>query len=117
VYRADAERRVHLVSGQGEVVDVPRIVDRALAAEATSIYVSAAPTGSAVGFYLNQGCQLADPVHPALFAKEPEDRSPHSKLKDHISCLYEKDIDGDCKQRKQKRRQQSNQLFFFKTVS
>ncbi len=48
-------------------------VDLALAAEATSIYVSATPTGSAVGFYLSQGCQLADPVHPALFAKEPED--------------------------------------------
>jgi hypothetical protein len=26
-----------------------------------------------VGFYLRQGCGLADPVHPALFAAEPED--------------------------------------------
>jgi len=48
-------------------------VDLALAAGAESIYVSAVPTGSAVGFYLRQGCRLADPVHPALFAKEPED--------------------------------------------
>ena len=38
-----------------------------------SIYVSATPTGSAIGFYLRQGCRLADPVHPALFAHEPED--------------------------------------------
>jgi GNAT superfamily N-acetyltransferase len=48
-------------------------VDLALAARAESIYVSAVPTGSAVGFYLRQGCRLADPVNPALFAKEPED--------------------------------------------
>jgi GNAT superfamily N-acetyltransferase len=48
-------------------------VDLALAAAAESIYVSAVPTGSAVAFYLRQGCRLADPVHPALFAKEPED--------------------------------------------
>jgi len=48
-------------------------VDLALAADATSMYVSATPTGSAVGFYLRQGCRLADPVHPRLFANEPED--------------------------------------------
>ncbi|MDP9337046.1 MAG: GNAT family N-acetyltransferase [Actinomycetota bacterium] len=48
-------------------------VDLALVAGAESIYVSAAPTGSAVGFYLRQGCRLADPVNPALFAKEPDD--------------------------------------------
>lgn len=40
---------------------------------ARSMYVSATPTGSAVGFYLSQGCRLADPVHPALFAMEPDD--------------------------------------------
>ena len=45
----------------------------ALAAGARSRYVSATPTGSAVGFYLRQGCRLADPVHPVLFAQEPED--------------------------------------------
>jgi GNAT superfamily N-acetyltransferase len=47
--------------------------DLARAAGASSIYVSATPTGSAVGFYLRQGCRLADPVHPTLFANEPED--------------------------------------------
>jgi ribosomal protein S18 acetylase RimI-like enzyme len=43
------------------------------AAGATSMYVSATPTESAVGFYLRQGCRLAQPVHPELFAAEPED--------------------------------------------
>jgi GNAT superfamily N-acetyltransferase len=42
-------------------------------AGAMKLYVSAAPTESAVGFYLRQGCALADPVHPDLFAHEPED--------------------------------------------
>ena len=42
-------------------------------AGAASMYVSATPTGSAVGFYLRQGCRLADPVHPVLFEHEPED--------------------------------------------
>lgn len=40
---------------------------------ASSMYVSATPTGSAVGFYLSRGCRLADPVHPVLFEREPED--------------------------------------------
>jgi GNAT superfamily N-acetyltransferase len=40
---------------------------------AASMYVSATPTGSAVGFYLSRGCRLADPVHPDLFAHEPDD--------------------------------------------
>ncbi len=43
------------------------------AAGATSMYVSAAPSGSAVGFYLSRGCELADPPHPDLFGMEPED--------------------------------------------
>jgi ribosomal protein S18 acetylase RimI-like enzyme len=42
-------------------------------AGARSLYVSATPTGSAVGFYLGQGCRLARPVHPTLFAEEPDD--------------------------------------------
>ena len=41
--------------------------------EARSIYVSATPTGSPVGFYLRQGCLLANPAHPVLIAKEPDD--------------------------------------------
>ena len=45
----------------------------ALGAGARSMYVSATPTGSAVGFYLRQGCRPADPVHPVLFEQEPED--------------------------------------------
>src|SRR3954452_21360470 len=42
-------------------------------AGARSLYVSATPTGSAVGFYLGRGCRLANPVHPQLFAEEPDD--------------------------------------------
>lgn len=42
-------------------------------AGAQSLYVSATPTGSAIGFYLGRGCRLADPVHEDLFAAEPED--------------------------------------------
>jgi GNAT superfamily N-acetyltransferase len=45
----------------------------AVANGAESMYVSATPTESAIGFYLRQGCRLADPVHPDLFAAEPED--------------------------------------------
>src|SRR4051812_25460446 len=48
-------------------------VDVAVLGGAESIYVSATPTESAVGFYLRQGCRLARPVHPDLFAAEPED--------------------------------------------
>jgi GNAT superfamily N-acetyltransferase len=47
--------------------------DLARTAGANSLYVSATPTGSAVGFYLRQGCRLADPVHPVLGANEPDD--------------------------------------------
>jgi CTP synthase len=43
------------------------------APDAESIYVSATPTASAVGFYLRQHCHLAHPVHPDLFAAEPDD--------------------------------------------
>jgi ribosomal protein S18 acetylase RimI-like enzyme len=48
-------------------------VDHARAADAQSLYVSATPTGSAIGFYLRHGCKLAEPVHPALYEHEPED--------------------------------------------
>jgi predicted N-acetyltransferase YhbS len=50
-----------------------RAVHLARAAGAERLYVSATPTGSAVGFYLHQGCVLADPVHPTLYADEPDD--------------------------------------------
>lgn len=48
-------------------------VAAATSAGAESMYVSAVPTGSAVGFYLSRGCRLAGPVHPVLYAKEPDD--------------------------------------------
>jgi GNAT superfamily N-acetyltransferase len=48
-------------------------VEIAAASGAQSMYVSATPTESAVGFYLKQGCRLAHPVHPGLFAAEPDD--------------------------------------------
>ena len=47
--------------------------ERARAAGSTRMYVSATPTGSAVGFYTQQGCVLADPPHAELFDHEPED--------------------------------------------
>ena len=46
---------------------------RARAAGSTLMYVSATPTGSAVGFYLSRGCTLAAPPHAEMFALEPED--------------------------------------------
>jgi len=48
-------------------------VERARRAGAATLYVSATPTGSAVGFYLQQGCTLARPPHPNLYAMEPDD--------------------------------------------
>jgi GNAT superfamily N-acetyltransferase len=45
----------------------------ARAAGATSMYISATPTGSAVGFYLAHSAVLADPVHAMLFEHEPGD--------------------------------------------
>jgi GNAT superfamily N-acetyltransferase len=45
----------------------------ARAAGATSMYVSASSTGSAVGFYRSRGCVLADPPRPELFEQEPLD--------------------------------------------
>ncbi len=42
---------------------------------ASAMYVSATPTGSAVQFYLKQGCQFAGPdeIVPELFKLEPDD--------------------------------------------
>lgn len=37
------------------------------------MYISAVPSESAVDFYFSQGCELADPVDPGLYALEPED--------------------------------------------
>ncbi len=41
-------------------------------AGATALYVSATPSGSAVGFYQSQGFALTEPL-PELFELEPED--------------------------------------------
>ena len=46
---------------------------RARSTGSRSIYVSATPSRSAVGFYLERGCRLAPHPHPVLFEKEPED--------------------------------------------
>jgi len=40
---------------------------------ATEMYVSATPSGSAVGFYLSKGFAPTATPHPALLAEEPED--------------------------------------------
>ena len=40
---------------------------------AEGLYISATPTGSAVGFYLSRGATLLVPPDPALLAAEPED--------------------------------------------
>lgn len=48
-------------------------VRRAIAAGNRQMYVSATPSGSAVGFYLAQGCTLATPPDPDLFREEPDD--------------------------------------------
>lgn len=40
---------------------------------ATHLYVSATPTGSAVGFYTSKGFAPTDTPHPDLLAEEPED--------------------------------------------
>lgn len=50
-----------------------RMVSLAVGAGATSMYVSATSTGSAVGFYRSRGFRLARPPHPELFALEPVD--------------------------------------------
>jgi len=40
---------------------------------AEELYVSATPSRSAVDFYLSQGFTIAQEVHPALYALEPDD--------------------------------------------
>ena len=42
-------------------------------AGAGKMYVSSIPSSSAVGFYLSQGCRLADNIIPELYALEPDD--------------------------------------------
>lgn len=50
-----------------------RVTEMAIESGASSLYVSATSTGSAVGFYQSQGFKLAEKVHPELYTLEPED--------------------------------------------
>jgi ribosomal protein S18 acetylase RimI-like enzyme len=50
-----------------------RCVSLAGEAGAHSMYVSATPSDSAVGFYTAMGCHGAPTPHPVLLAEEPED--------------------------------------------
>ena len=52
---------------------VKTLIAEAKQAGAKTMYVSATPSGSAVGFYLNQGFTPTDKPIPALFELEPED--------------------------------------------
>ena len=45
----------------------------AIESGATSLYVSATSTGSALGFYQSQGFQVAEKAHAELYALEPDD--------------------------------------------
>jgi ribosomal protein S18 acetylase RimI-like enzyme len=49
------------------------VVRLARASGARRLYVSATPSGSAVGFYRSHGFTPTDRPDPVLFAKEPED--------------------------------------------
>lgn len=49
------------------------VIRLARADGATQVYVSATPSGSAVGFYQSQGFGLVEQPHPELYALEPED--------------------------------------------
>ena len=49
------------------------VIKDAQTSGADKIYVSATPSGSAVGFYLSHGFELVEEVIPELFDLEPED--------------------------------------------
>ena len=48
-------------------------VERARSAGSHGMYVSATPSASAVGFYLQRECKVTATPHAGLFEKEPED--------------------------------------------
>ena len=52
---------------------VSEVIDMAKACDAKRLYVSAVPSESAVGFYLKQGFEPTEDVHPDLYELEPED--------------------------------------------
>lgn len=49
------------------------VIDLAVRDGAQALYVSATPSGSAIGFYLAHGFALAQRPHPELYELEPED--------------------------------------------
>jgi GNAT superfamily N-acetyltransferase len=52
---------------------VGEVAEMARRSGAASLYVSATPSESAVGFYLSDGFEPAETPDPAMFALEPED--------------------------------------------
>lgn len=63
-----SHRRCGVASGLAD-----RIVELARQLGSSSIYVSACPSESAVGFYRSQGFQPTEDVHEEMYAREPED--------------------------------------------
>ena len=68
---------LHVSQGYRRQGIAGRLMQKAcdIAREAGSrrMYVSSAPSSSAVDFYLSQGCRPAEGVDPELYALEPED--------------------------------------------
>jgi GNAT superfamily N-acetyltransferase len=68
---------LHVSNGYRRLGVASRLYDEVLrmarADGATHLYVSATPTESAVGFYLNKGFEPTDTPHPELLAEEPDD--------------------------------------------
>jgi hypothetical protein len=62
---------VHL--DQADIARIGEVERLARASGARELYVSAVPSGSAVGFYQSCGFELTDDLDSDLFAKEPED--------------------------------------------
>ena len=74
--------RIHRRSGVAAAL-WENAVAIAVDAGSTKIYVSSAPTGSAVGFYSSRGCRLAAPeeIVPELYKLEPDDI--------HLMCVLD----------------------------
>lgn len=64
--------RAYRQQGVGRAL-VQEVIRRAREDGALTVYVSATPTGSAVGFYHTQGFALTSHPHPELYEQEPED--------------------------------------------
>lgn len=64
--------KLHRQHGIGQRI-AQALFEEAKKSEADKMYVSAVPSGSAVGFYMSQGFAPTDSPIPALFELEPED--------------------------------------------